>query len=258
MALSLGNPNLPGNPEFVRKAGRVLLGCLLPYYALGIGNGFFLPQLVSGAWTFAACDIASFVILPGVILFYLYRRFQLSPADYCYIGRGINYRGWELAVITFWWAGFLFVLDLLGEPLITIPLGLILAPLHWVLSHIVAVPDVNLHFPAQFSYGAAMPDNPVLHAVVAIFFAVTAGVFEEIFFRGLFRQTISALLGPTAVKTYVISSAAIFGLAHWEQGSAGLFRATAFGLGAAILYLKLGDLRPLILAHALIDLYIFW
>ena len=53
-------------------------------------------------------------------------------------------------------------------------------------------------------------------------------------------------------------SALFFGLAHWEQGSVGLYRATAFGFAAAILYLKLGDLRPLILAHALIDLYIFW
>ena len=64
--------------------------------------------------------------------------------------------------------------------------------------------------------------------------------------------------GPTAVKTYIFASALFFGLAHWEQGSVGLYRATAFGFAAAILYLKLGDLRPLILAHALIDLYIFW
>jgi len=66
------------------------------------------------------------------------------------------------------------------------------------------------------------------------------------------------LCGPTAVKTYIFGSPRLFGLAHWEPGSVGLYRATAFGLAAAILYLKLGDLRPPILAHALIDLYIFW
>ncbi len=258
MALSLGNPNLPGNAEYVRRAGWTLLCCLLPYYALAIGDGFFLPQLVHSAPTFAAYDIVKFVILPGAILFYLQRRLQLTPADACLIGRGSAYRGWELAVITFWWAGALYVIYLLGEPLIMIPLGLLLAPLQWALSLVVTLPEVDLQFAARFGYAMALPDNAVLRAVVAIFFSLTAGVVEEIFFRGLFRQAVSALLGPTAVKTYIFSSALIFGFAHWEQGSIGLYRATAFGLAAAFLYLKLGDLRPLILAHALIDLYIFW
>ncbi len=258
MALSLGNPHISGNADYVRRSGRTLLWILLPFYALGIFDGCFLPLLVRSAWTFAAYDIAKFVILPAAILGYLHRRFQLRPADYCFIGRGIDYRGWELAIITFWWAGILFVLDLLGEPLIMIPLGLLLAPLQWALSLIVAVPAVDLSFAARFRYDLALPNNAVLHAIVAVFFSVTAGVVEEIFFRGLFRQAVSALFGPTAVKTYIFTSALLFGLAHWEQGSVGLYRATAFGLGAAILYLKLGDLRPLILAHALIDLYIFW
>ena len=37
MALSLGSPNLPGTPDYVRQTGRLLLALLLPYFALAIG-----------------------------------------------------------------------------------------------------------------------------------------------------------------------------------------------------------------------------
>lgn len=258
MALSLGSPHLPGSPDYVRQTGRLLLALLLPYYTLAIVDGLFLPELVRNTGAFVVYDLVKFIVLPGMMLWFLHRRLQLGFAELCLIGRGSAYRGGELAVLTFWWAGFLYVVFLLGEPLVMIPLGLLLAPLHWLLSLIVELPDFDLAFSSQFRYGVALPDHAVLHALVALLFSATAGVIEEVLFRGLFRQMISALLGPNAVKTYIFGSALLFGLAHWEQGSEGLYRATAFGLAAAVLYLKLGDLRPLILAHALIDLYIFW
>jgi membrane protease YdiL (CAAX protease family) len=258
MALSLGSANISGDREYVRRAGSALFCVLLPYYALAIVDGMFLPQLVRNTVSFVLYDVAKFILVPGAMFYFLQRRLRLGFSDYLVIGRGHDYRGWELAVLTFWWAGFLYVVFLLGEPLVSIPLGLALAPLQWALSLLVDLPEINLQFASRFGYAVALPDNAVLHAVIALFFSVSAGVVEEIFYRGLFRQLVAALCGPTAVKTYLFGSALLFGLAHWEQGSAGLYRATAFGLAAAILYLKLGDLRPLILAHALIDLYIFW
>ena len=258
MALSLGNPNLPGTPDFVRQSGRLLLGLLLPYYVLAIVDGFFLPGLALNTSAFVGYDLVKFIVLPGAMLWFLHRRLQLGFNELCLSGRGSSYRGGELAVLTFWWAGFLYVVFLLGEPLVMIPLGLLLALPHALLTLVIDLPEPDLQFAAHFGYNMALPDNAILHALVALFFSATAGVIEELLFRGLFRQMVSALLGPNAVKTYIFGSALIFGLAHWEQGSVGLYRATAFGLAAAILYLKLGDLRPLILAHALIDLYIFW
>jgi membrane protease YdiL (CAAX protease family) len=258
MALSLGDPNLPGMPDYVRQTGRLLLALLLPYYALAIVDGFFLPELVRNTGAFIAYDLLKFIALPGAMLWFLHRRLQLDFNELCLIGRGSAYRGSELAVLTFWWAGFLYVVFLLGEPLVMIPLGLLLALPHALLSLLIDLPQLDLQFAAHFGYNMALPDNAVLHALAALFFSATAGVIEEVLYRGLFRQMVAALFGPAAVKTYIFGSALVFGLAHWEQGSVGLYRATAFGLAAAVLYLKLGDLGPLILAHALIDLYIFW
>ena len=258
MALTLGNPNLSGNPAFVRRTGWLLLWCLLPYYALAIVDGLFLPVLLRNPLLFSTYDIAKFVLIPGAVLLYLYRVLHIRPADYLFAGLRNDLRGWELAVITFWWAFALYVVYRLGNLIVMLPLALMLAPLNWALSQWLELPKLTLQYASEFGYAMALPDNAILRALVVIFFSVTAGVVEEIFFRGLLRQATAALLGPSAVKTYIVGSALIFGLAHWEQGSTGLYNATAFGLGAAWLFLKLGDLRPLILAHTVIDLYIFW
>lgn len=258
MARDLGSPNLPGNAEYVQRTGRLLLLCLLPYFALGIGDGIFLPALARHPLYFWTYDLIKFVLLPLAYLLYFRRCLHILPDAYLFTGRPVGYRGWEWLGVTFFSALVLDAIYLLANPLVQFAWAALWLPVQWLFSAWIALPDVSLYYPGIFGYGMALPDDRLLRAVVAVFFAFTVGVVEEIFFRGLLRQAVAALLGPGAVKTYIISSALIFGCAHWEQGSVGLIAATAFGLCAAWLYLKLGDLRPLILAHATIDLYLYW
>jgi membrane protease YdiL (CAAX protease family) len=258
MALTLGNPNLPGNAQYVQRTGRILLLWLLPFFALGIADGLFLPALARHPLYFWTYDFFKFVVLPIVYLLCFYRCLRIRPGDYFFIGHKVDYRGWEWFGVTLLSAIILDVIYIVAYPLVLFAYSAALAVLLWLISPWFDLSALSMNYAAVFSYGMALPDDRLLRAIVAIFFAATAGVVEEIFFRGLLRQAIAATLGPHAVKTYIILSALIFGLAHWEQGPAGLIGATAFGLCAAWLYLKLGDLRPLILAHALIDLYIFW
>ena len=67
---------------------------------------FFLPELVRDIDAFIAYDLLKFILLPGVMLWFLHRRLQLGFNELCLIGRGSAYNGGELAVLTFWWAGF--------------------------------------------------------------------------------------------------------------------------------------------------------
>jgi membrane protease YdiL (CAAX protease family) len=258
MTLALGNPNLPGNQEYVRKTGWLLLLWLLPYFALGIGDGIFLPELVLSPVHFWIYDFAKFVLLPAVYLLFFYRYLHIHPGSYFFTSHRIAYNGWEWTGVTLFSALVLDVIYNSANLLVTLALGAVVIPLGWLLSPWFELPAISLDYPPYFAYQMALPDDRILHALVAIFFSITAGVVEEIFFRGLLRQAIAAILSPQAVKTYIALSALIFGLAHWEQGSYGLIGATLFGACAAWLYLKLGDLRPLIFAHALIDLYIYW
>jgi membrane protease YdiL (CAAX protease family) len=258
MALTLGNPNLSGNAQYVQKTGHALLLCLLPYYALGIGDGFFLPALARYPLYFWTYDLIKFVVLPLVYLLCLRRYLRIGPEDYFFTGRQVDYREWEWVGVTFLSALILDAVYLVANAAVQFAYAAVLALMRWLLSAWFDLPAAPLYYEGTFGYGMALPDDRLLRAAVAAFFAVTAGVVEEIFFRGLLRQAIAAILGPQAVKTYIVLSALTFGLAHWEQGSVGLIGATAFGLCAAWLYLKLGDLRPLMLAHASIDLYLYW
>jgi len=233
MVLTLGNPNFPGTPEHVRRAGRLLLLWLLPYFALAIIDGCFLPLLVHYPTPFWAYDITKIVLIPAVYLLFFQRYLYIRPDSYFFTGRRNDFKGWELGAITFWWSLILYVVYFMGETLVDLLLVVVFSPLHWMLSHWMESPDFSFDYPTMFSYGAVLPDGRILRAVVAIFFSITAGVVEEIFYRGLLRQAIAAILGPRAVKTYIIVSALVFGLAHWEQGSTGLSNATVFGVCAA-------------------------
>jgi len=164
----------------VRQAGRLLLALLMPYYALVIADGFFLPALLHNIPAFVIYDFVKFIGLPGALLWFLHRRLYFGFNELCLIRRGNACVGSELAVLTFCWAGFLYGVFMLGEPLIMLPLGLLLALPHALLSLLIDLPELDLDFAAHFGYNVALPDNAFLRALIAPLFSVTAGVIEEV------------------------------------------------------------------------------
>lgn len=79
----------------------------------------------------------------------------------------------------------------------------------------------------------------------------TAGVCEELLFRGFFIWVLSPWLtwwGAAVLGTV------LFGLAHSYQGRAGMIRAGVAGLVMAIVYAACGSLLPGMALHAIIDM----
>jgi len=84
--------------------------------------------------------------------------------------------------------------------------------------------------------------------------SVTAGVCEEILFRGFLMAYLTALVpGLPAIAALVIS-AAIFGMAHLYQGWGGVAMTGLVGAAMGLLYVYTGSLLWSIVAHALLDL----
>lgn len=99
------------------------------------------------------------------------------------------------------------------------------------------------------------------HAFIPL--ALSAGICEEIVFRGYFISYWQALLSsvPGSEWLAVLLPAAIFGLTHQYQGAGAVLKvvlmATLFGL----FLVWSGTLYPLIAAHALVDImggYLSW
>lgn len=88
--------------------------------------------------------------------------------------------------------------------------------------------------------------------LVFILVAITAGVWEELLYRGFF---IWFLLPITGMIGAILISSAIFGIGHIYQGWGGVLNTGIVGLVFAIFYVYSESLWWLMAAHALVDIY---
>ena len=82
--------------------------------------------------------------------------------------------------------------------------------------------------------------------------SVTAGVCEEIVFRGFLIHVLHTATGSVAIA--LVLSSGVFGVAHAYQQPLGALRAALLGLILAAPLVLTGSLVPSIIAHALIDI----
>jgi len=105
-----------------------------------------------------------------------------------------------------------------------------------------------------FSVHQALPRGGLGKALTALYLSATAGLVEEVVWRGLPWLYFSAVVPlPYRRFAYVLATSIVFAMAHVEQGPGGVFAAFWFGLVAAGLYSKLRTLWPLILGHVAVD-----
>lgn len=81
--------------------------------------------------------------------------------------------------------------------------------------------------------------------------SVTAGICEELLFRGYAIWTLSMVLGLPAAA---IVSCLLFGIAHAYQGRRGAVKATVVGAVMTVIALTTHSVLPVMLIHAIVDL----
>jgi membrane protease YdiL (CAAX protease family) len=81
--------------------------------------------------------------------------------------------------------------------------------------------------------------------------SVTAGVCEELLYRGFLTWVLGAYVGVPAALLLV---AVGFGLAHAYQGRRGMLKTAAVGLVLGAIVLASGWLVPAMISHALVDI----
>jgi membrane protease YdiL (CAAX protease family) len=82
--------------------------------------------------------------------------------------------------------------------------------------------------------------------------AISAGICEETVFRGWLLATLHGPIGLNETAL-VLVAAAIFGLAHAYQGTAGMILVGFLGVFFCVLYVASGSLLVPILLHVLVD-----
>lgn len=113
--------------------------------------------------------------------------------------------------------------------------------------------DVDAESTTLRSVGALLPRTKGERRLFAAV-ATTAGIAEEVVYRG-FGIAVLAALGPSLPGwALVVLAGAAFGVAHAYQGFAGLLTTGLLGAVLAAVYLDTGSLLVPVLLHALIDL----
>lgn len=103
----------------------------------------------------------------------------------------------------------------------------------------------------QFDYSQTFPKTMGLRLLVAFYHSITAGVVEEIYYRGLLRLVFKSKI------VFIFVSSTLFSLIHWEDGIYTMLPAFMLGLLNAIVYCELGSLIPLIGGHFFTDFMYF-
>jgi membrane protease YdiL (CAAX protease family) len=168
---------------------------------------------------------------------------------------------WALAValVTLWWAGDRPAVDLgLAVPGgMQLVVGAIITALGLALLHaqwraVVVMDEQGLEvLRAQMESVADFLPRTEGEAALFRRLSVTAGVCEEIVYRGYLIWYLSAFVGqwPAALL-----AALIFGAVHLYQGPAGVVRTGATGLAMAVLYVGTASLLWPMILHTAVDL----
>lgn len=207
-----------------------LLG-VLPFMV----NGWVNAKIHTNPALFWGFELFSWVVLPCLIFGYLFKFQNITWADlglHSKINRKKNLEA-------------LFFLCLLAV-LFTYPLDKIFTR--------VAIAFVS-NIPSYFHYQSMQPNMLLLKWLSTLYFALSAGIVEELYYRGLFYKIVEPTNNPKLL--YLLISPAIFAIAHWEQGADGILSTYLFGMFASLIYLKFKNLWPLIFGHIVTDYFWF-
>ena len=194
-------------------------------------NGWVNAKIHTNPSFFWGFELFSWVVLPCVIFGYILK-FQNVTWDDLGLNKKINHKKNIQA---------LFLLCVLAV-LFTYPLDKIFTR--------IAVTFVG-NIPSYFSYHSIQPNVLLLKWLSTLYLALSAGIVEELYYRGLFYKIVESTKKPKLL--YLLLSPAIFAMAHWEQGADGVLSTYLFGMFASLFYLKFKNLWPLIFGHVFTD-----
>ena len=176
---------------------------------------------------------------------------------------------WTLDIVTYFLIPSISLLYLLKKKIINlnnigvvypikirnILIGILLCIVLLISIHFYIEPWFFNWFPEQLFYGYSFPETKILNTVTIIYASLTAGVLEEIIFRGLLIFLLFKYI--KSVPAVVILSSFIFSLIHWSQGVGQVLTTFVWAIVPAIWYIKSKQIWGLIVCHFIYNFIIF-
>jgi len=207
--------------------------------APGLLNALYMEPLYeasrAGYWL---ADSLQYAVLPAGVAWLLMTRARVRPVEW-------GFRPWRAR----------------RGPLDYAALFLLICFLYWLAYEPVrkvAYAHLWRGAPA-FGSWTAIPKAFWPHLLVVMYYSVSAGLVEEVAYRGLpwlYLSRFTFRRGKTPL--YVLSTSLLFAAAHSEQGPHSVIAAFSLGVVSAMLYAGFQDLWPFVVAHIVTDVISFW
>lgn len=171
--------------------------------------------------------------------------------------------GFEWLLVGFCWIGLRIkrvpLNALMGESQRSLGADVGLAAVFWVMSMAVlslaAILLKLLHVGAGSPTKeiAALAPDSALQIALWVLLCITAGICEELIFRGYLLQQFSSFRGRLWIG--VLISSLLFGASHGYEGFSTMLVITLYGVMFCLLAIKSRSLRPGMIAHGWHDLF---
>jgi membrane protease YdiL (CAAX protease family) len=218
----------------LRRGFSCALVLAAPFLAVNLLDGFTKPALANIPALFWVYDVTKWILLPAVTLFAMRMWCNARLSDFGLQGPGKRWSMVQLSVLTVLFSAL--AMSYFGFQTLALRL-----------------------FPggATFDLGEVMPLGSAYLPVV-LYLCVTAAIVEELFYRGVLLEAMApAGSGAGRAAGYVALSSMLFGLSHFENGSAEILATGLYGVVAALFALRVRNLWPLMVGHFATDFVAF-
>lgn len=193
-------------------------------------NGYINSLIHSISWLYWSFEILIWTLIPFTIFYIATKKGNLKAAD---IGINTTIMGRRSL--------FLVVVFCLVFP-----------PLDYVIYKLCLGYSSSIFSGGYvFSYFSVIPESGLSRFLVIWYFALTAGIVEELYYRGFLYKISQFYSQPNVV--YLAISPLVFSLVHWEGGIANVVATYVFGVILAIVFIVMKNVWPLIMGHVFID-----
>jgi hypothetical protein len=198
-------------------------------------NGLYNIYLVSRPLYYWAVELIVWILLPSAIYFWAIHRGLFTNEEigfHPYVSGRIHYT---------------HILVVILIPIIYFAHG---------YSRALAMRIIPTNYGAvNFGYGQVVASYGDLKILTLLYFAVTAGLVEEFYYRGVMYRLIC--MPDRRFIVYVFTSSLVFSSVHWELGVQFLVSHFLWGLVMASIYYKIRNIWPLVFGHMITDLIAF-
>jgi len=133
-----------------------------------------------------------------------------------------------------------------------VAIDVLIAAAFWIVVRLVLLGVHSLLNDTAANVTNQLLPRTMIESIVWIFVSITAGMCEELMFRGFLQRQILTLTGSAILA--ITAQAIIFGATHAYQGWRSVVAIIVYGLLAGILAHWRRNLRPGIVAHAWQDI----